>query len=155
MGAVVWQMLSGREIPRPTQDDGTRLTPVITDPQWVRRKNFVPPPLDATAQAFYSLELIALTYSMCQHDDQARPTFDEILRRVHSFLRSDENPAPGLREAPADSPLYQGQHRLELPAAYADTYYVGLALNAVPMGSFDGDADTFIPPPPVIPPPSP
>lgn len=146
MGAVIWQLISGREIPSPTQADGTVLPIAIADPQWIRSKSFVPPALDATALAFYSTELVALTYSMCLHDDQARPTCEQILRRLNAFLSSAANPTPGLREAPAGDQRYQGSHRLQLPASHADTYSVGLALNTIPMDLFDGDAGAFPPP---------
>lgn len=145
MGAVVWQMLSGRDIPVPIGPDGQDLPLNIADPQWFRAKSFVPPALDATAQSFYSDELISLTYSMCQHDDQARPTFRQILNRMNRFLRSPGCPAQGLREAPASDPRYQGLYSMPLPD---DRYAVGLALNAVSLDAFGGDDAAFPPAPP-------
>lgn len=145
MAALVWRMLSGRDIPGPTRLDGVAIPTNITDPQWFRAKEFVPPALDATAQNFYSDELISLTYSMLQHDDQARPTFRQILNRMNRFLRSPGCPAQGLREAPANDPRYQGLYGVPLRE---DQYAVGLALNAVPLDAFGGDDAAFPPTPP-------
>lgn len=137
-GTALWQLLSQSGIPLPTDTAGNTQQPILSDPNWYRRKNFEPPALDGTATAYYSPTLVALIRSMCRHDDQSRPTFNQILKRTRAFVNSLDYPARGLREAPASDPRYAfGPYHLRRPRHFrGDEYPLGLAMNAVPMEAF-------------------
>jgi serine/threonine protein kinase len=138
VGAVLWEVLTGLPLPVPKDaETGESLDVEPLNPEWVRQMTFEPPPLDATSESFYSEELRNLIYAMLRHNAAARPSFSRILKKCLKFATSPDNPARGLRDAPANDARYQGRFRLVLPDVYSDKYAVGMSIDEVSIEEVD------------------
>lgn len=150
VGAVLWEVLTGLPLPVPKDaETGKSLEVEPLNPEWVRKMTFEPPALDATSKSFYSQELRDLIYAMLRHNAAARPSFGRILKKCLKFANSPENPARGLRDAPANDARYQGRFRLMLPAVYSDVYTIGMSIDQVDLEEYTGDKDEWPPSLPV------
>lgn len=150
VGAVLWEVLTGLSLPVPKDaETGESLDVEPLNPEWVRRMTFESPALDATGESFYSQELRDLIYAMLRHNAAARPSFRRILKKCLKFANSPEDPARGLRDAPANDARYQGRFRLVLPAVYSDVYTIGMSIDQVDLEEYTGPKDEWPPSLPV------
>ncbi|CAK1357714.1 unnamed protein product [Cercospora beticola] len=150
VGAVLWEVLTGLPLPVPKDaETGKSLEVEPLNPEWVRKMTFEPPALDATSKSFYSQELRDLIYAMLRHNAAARPSFGRILKKCLKFANSPENPARGLRDAPANDARYQGKFRLVLPNVYSDVYTIGMSIDQVDLEGYTGPKDEWPPSLPV------
>ncbi|KAF2216108.1 hypothetical protein CERZMDRAFT_82148 [Cercospora zeae-maydis SCOH1-5] len=142
VGAVLWEVLTGLPLPSPSDDEtGISLPIDLDNPEYVRQMQAEPPALGATAFSFYSRDLRELTYAMMRHDATARPSFSKILKKSRKFADSPRNPAQGLRDAPPDDSRYKREFRLIIPGMYQDEYAVGMPLDELDRGAYEGAED--------------
>ncbi|KXT17227.1 hypothetical protein AC579_5789 [Pseudocercospora musae] len=122
-GMILWGLIQGKAAP----DDGQH------DLQQERTKE--PPQFDATAQSFYSRDLLDLVRACTRYHDEDRPSFDAIMKKVlEHTTRGPNERASGLRDlGRGQLTLHYGPGgRNEFASTVRDDYRIGCSLVELP-----------------------
>ncbi|KAF2216062.1 hypothetical protein CERZMDRAFT_116643 [Cercospora zeae-maydis SCOH1-5] len=111
---------------------------------WRDQDRREPPELDASAQAFYSRELVNLVMACMRFNDTDRPSFDHLLAQIRKHTTPGEHDrAYGLRGLSSDHPDYAEKCAAHLVPFKADKYALGLSYGE---SGFEEHIDVTTPP---------
>ncbi|KAM3424959.1 hypothetical protein BST61_g6930 [Cercospora zeina] len=135
VGIVMFSLLAGKY--GPCAKDETWF-------DWGDQEKREPPELDASAQAFYSRELVNLVMACMRFKDIDRPSFDHLLAEIRKHTTPGENDrAYGLRGSSPKDPDYAAKCAAHIVPFAADKYALGLSYAE---SGFEGLIDTTTPP---------
>ncbi|KXT01919.1 hypothetical protein AC578_2557 [Pseudocercospora eumusae] len=124
-GMILWGMIQGKVAPEDEQhdlqQDGTK----------------EPPQFDATAQSFYSRDLLDLVRACSRYHDEDRPSFDAIMKKVlEHTTRGPNERASGLRDLKRGQLNFNAHYgaggQNEFVPTVRDDYRIGCALVELP-----------------------
>lgn len=95
---------------------------------WDRPSRREPPELDASAQAFYSRELVNLVMACMRYNDSDRPSFDHLLAEIRKYTTPGAHDrAFDLRHLSPEHPEYGAKFAAHKLPFGVDDYALGLA----------------------------
>ncbi|GIZ42468.1 hypothetical protein CKM354_000573800 [Cercospora kikuchii] len=119
VGIVMFSLLAGKYGPCTVKE---------TWFDWDRPSRREPPELDASAQAFYSRELVNLVMACMRYNDSDRPSFDHLLAEIRKYTTPGAHDrAFGLRHLSPEHPEYGAKFAAHKLPFGVDDYALGLA----------------------------